>query len=317
MNLSDALRDHRWTAGARRTLANGGVTMRLAMLRGWLATRNATPGHMAIVTMVMGSAWLFLEFTLRGTPATLIPDWTLLIGGGVMAVGVGLAARARMTMRGELAVVREFAVVVLLVISLFPALMLVLYGVAMTTSAGVVSLSWALWGVAVVIAIMVQLAVFAGLVLLVLASFKEGAGMLLFAALYAFIVSVVANAITDDPADAWNFALYRWTRARASLIPEWTFVFHALRAAIAPLDHVRLMSALASIVGGACAGLVLSTLLRAGRQQLMTHARLRPWLPMAAAPVPDTSPLLDERILPPLVTYALITWAVVLVWRVI
>jgi len=297
--------------------AQTGEVARVALGRGLVAARDATPGRMAVVVTLMGLAWLLLELALRGDRATVVPDRTLLLAGASLAVVVGLAARARMTMRGELAVARDLAVVLLLVISLFPALMLVVYAVAMATSAGVVSLSWALWGAAVVLAVVVQLAIFAALAGLALATFKEGIAMLFLAGIFAAVVSFVANRITGDPADAWNFAVYRWVQGRAALIPEWTFAFQALRDAVAPLDHRRLMSALSSVAGGTVVGLVVSALLRAGRQQLMAHATLRPWLPMAAAPVPDTSPLLDGRILRPLVVYALVTWTVVLIWKVL
>jgi hypothetical protein len=294
-----------------------GEMARVALGRGLVAARDATPGRMAVVVTVMGLAWLLLELALRGDRATVVPDWTLLIAAASLAVVVGLAARARMTMRGELAVARDLAVVLLLVISLFPALMLVVYAVAMATSAGVVSLSWALWGVTVVLAVVVQLAIFAACVGLAMATFKEGIAMLFLAGIFAAVVSVVANKVTGDPADAWNFAVFRWAQGRAALIPEWTFAFQALREAVAPLDHRRLMSALSSVAGGTAAGLVISALLRLGRQRLMARAAWRPWLPMAAAPVPDASPLLDGRILRPLVVYALVTWSAVLTWKVL
>lgn len=297
--------------------AQTGEMARVAIGRGLVAARDATAGRTAIVGTVMGVAWLMLELALRGERAAVQPDWTLLLAGGSMAVGVGLAARARMTMRGELAVARELSVVVLLVISLFPAAMLVLYAIAMTTSAGVVSLSWVLWGAAVTIGVLVQLAIFAVFIGLAMSTFKEGVAMLFLAGIFAVVVCVIANRVTGDPADGWNFAVYRWVKGRASLIPEWTFAFQALRDSVAWLDHRRLMSALASVAGGAAAGLLVSAALRAGRQQLMARAAWRPWLPMAAAPVPDTSPLLDGRILRPLVVYALVTWSVVLVWKVL
>lgn len=297
--------------------AQTGEMARVALGRGLIAARDASPGRMAIVVTVMGMAWLLLELTLRGDRATVVPDRTLLVAGATLAVVVGLAARARMTMRGELAVARDLAVVLLLVISLFPALMLVIYAVAMATSAGVVSVSWALWGLVVALAVVLQLAIFALCAGLALATFKEGIAMLFLAGIVAVLVSVAANKVSGDPADAWNFAVYRWARARAELIPAWTFAFEALREAVAPLDHRRLMSALSSVAGGTAAGLIASALLRVGRQRLMARASWRPWLPMASAPVPDTSPLLDGRILRPLVAYALVTWSAVLVWRVL
>jgi hypothetical protein len=277
-----------------------------ATVRGWTA-----------FVVLLGVTWLVLEFALRGGESPIRVDWV--ISGAVAATGalVGLAARARMSLRGEMSVSGEFALFVLLVVSILPAMMLLVYGGALVASAGVVSLSWTVWGVAFALAILLQLAIYAGIIAAFVALISEIMAALAVVAAYVVVMSFIAGAITDHWADAWNFALPRWAFERKEMIPEWTFAVRALRRSLAPLDHGRLMSIVASISAGAAAGLFLSIVLRFARQRLMRRTSLRGWLPMAAAPLPDSTTLVARPMVAPLVVYAVVAWSILLVWKVL
>jgi len=290
---------------------------RYTIERWWARLRRPTLRQGTIVVFVLGLTWLVLELMLRGGEAAIIADWLLVAVVGALGAVVGVSARERVSMRGEILVGSEFFTLVLLVISILPAIMLFVYGAAMLTSAGVVSLSWVLWGVVLILTIALQLAVYAGLAGVVGVTLSSGVVALFAGVAYVFLVSWAGDAFSDNWKNAWNFAIARWAYARMSLIPEWTFVVQALRGTLAPLDHGRLLSVLASVTVGALAGFAGSILLRVVRQRLMTQVALRRWLPMAAAPLPDSVPLLDARLVTPLVVYALVGWSAVLAWRVL
>lgn len=271
----------------------------------------------AAITLTMACGWLMLEFALRGGTEPVVPDWR--IGFAVAGAGllVGIATRARVSMKGELAVGGEFLALVLLVISILPAFMLIVYLGALIVSAGVVSLSWALLGVVWILMVAVQLAIFAGLVMLVFALIDEGAVAFVAGVIYVAVVCWIAHQSSGSFENGWNFALPRWAFARRDLIPDWIFAVHALRDQLAWLNHGRLMSLLLSIAGGTAVGFVASFALRLLRQRLMMHLDIRRLLPMGAAPLPDDVPLIDRSVLSPLVVYSCIAWTAVLAWKVV
>jgi hypothetical protein len=280
--------------------------------------RRPTLPEATLLVVLMGAVWLVLEFALRGGESAVRLDWRVIAGVGISGVLVGLATRARVSMRGELVVGGDFLVIVLLVISLLPAVMLLVYGAAFIASAGVVSLTWLLWGVCLVLALLVQAAVYGGAAGVIYTTISEGFLWALIAtAVYCFTMSWIASAIGGGFANAWNFALPHWAFERKELIPEWTFAVQALRHSLAPLDHGRLMSVISSIAGGAGLGLAASISLRLVRQRLMTNVALRRYLPMAAAPLPDDIPLLDRRTILPLLVYSVVGWSLVLAWKVV
>lgn len=265
------------------------------------------------VAIVMGVVWIALEYALRGESGSIHIDSTMVAGFGIGGAILGLATRARTTVAGELSVNFQMLLLVLLVVFLLPAVMLVVYGVATAMSAGVVGVSWALWVAGCILAFVLQVAVYLALVAIIRASASGGFwAVVVCASFYIGIVSVIGTRVGDSSLAAWDFSLTRWAYQRSELIPSWMFVVTRLRAFLAPVDHKLLMSLLASVGAGAVVALLAGLAVRGVRRRLVMSMHVRSFLPMAGAPLPDSVPLVDQKILLPLVTYSLIGWFVVL-----
>jgi hypothetical protein len=303
---------------AARAIGSVLVAARDLARAGSRRVRRPTVREATVLVAIFGVVWLVLEFALRGGDAPITVDWKIVAGVAAMGAFIGLAARARMSVRGELSVGGEFVTFVLLVVSILPAVMLLVYGVAFIASAGLVSVSWLTLGIALVLAVLLQLAVYAGLVAAFVSLVPaEIVAAIVVSVAYVLLASAIGTWISGEWTNAWNFELMRWTHAHREMIPEWTFVVQGLRRSLAPLDHGRLLSVVSSIAAGAGIGLVVSLLLRFTRQRLMQRVSLRGWLPMAAAPVPDSISLVDRSMVAPLVVYSLVGWTVLLLWKVL
>jgi hypothetical protein len=289
--------------------ARRGIAARIIM-----ASRARPARSAAITAFVMGVVWVALEFMLRGGQGSVTLDTTVIVGLGVAGAVLGLSTRARVSTAGEIATSTEMTEIMLFVMFLLPAAMLIVYGVALIASAGVVALSWVALLAGVVIASLLQFAIYVAVVGIPKLFGRVG---LPTAVVFVVLVSGVAYRFTGNVLDAWNFAFPRWAYSLREYIQDWTFVVSALRAFLAPLDHGALISMLTSMLLGSALALVASLGIRRLRRQLMRSVQLRPYLPMGAAPLPDNVPLLHRSLILPATVYTFIAWTIVLVARVL
>ena len=258
----------------------------------------------------MGGGWLLLEHHLRGG----LPDVHLVIPMvAILAVAglvLGLAIRARVSMEAELRVNTEMLGVVSLSLFLLPAALLVVYAVTLLLSFLIVAVIWALWGIAVALLFVLQLAIYASpLIILGLAvSEDELAGGAVGAAVLIGVVTVIGYAVGDSIGSAWNFSMVEWMVDHARHIPPWTFLFDRLRATLMVMDHGRLCTHVLSIMVGMTAGFVGAVAARQVRLLLMRNHTFRPYLPMASAPLPDGVPMLEQQQLAPMFSLVFVIW---------
>lgn len=269
------------------------------------------------VAVLMGVAWLLIERALRGGDGQVELLTPLAIAIGVAGFFWGLALRARVSMRGELAVNSELTWIVFLAISLLPATMLVVYAIVSLLSLGVVGLLWILFGIGFLLTWIMQIALWAGV--LAVGAFVADKGdenkavlVGISVATYIGVVSLAGMWIGGTLTSAWNCSLPYWFSEFRNRIPGWMFIFESLRSVLAGLHHNRLISVLLSIACGMVGALLCALAVRWMRHRLMGRPTWRPYLPLAAAPIPDEVPMLDPKMLLPVITYVFCTWAVIM-----
>jgi hypothetical protein len=118
----------------------------------------------SIVALGMGIIWFLLEYFLTGGYSQVGVYVPGVVAFAILGGFLGLAIRARTSMAGELAVNTELTQVVVLAVSLLPALFLLVYAVVFAVSAAIVTSSWVLWLVFLLFAWIVQLLIWGGLV---------------------------------------------------------------------------------------------------------------------------------------------------------
>ena len=263
----------------------------------------------SIVALGMGIIWFLLEYFLTGGYSQVGVYVPGVVAFAILGGFLGLAIRARTSMAGELAVNTELTQVVVLAVSLLPALFLLVYAVVFAVSAAIVPASWVLWLVFLLFAWIVQLLIWGGLV----ASLVGGVGGI---AVYFVVMSILGKIIGDAFMSPWNCSFPNWVKDLGSNLPSWPFIASAIRAAEPDLDHGFIVSLLLTIVLGLTAALVAALVVRWIRQRLMRQISLRPYLPMAAAPVPDEVPMFAQPMLLPIVVYVFLAWSIV-IFRVV
>ncbi|MCC6316912.1 MAG: hypothetical protein IT361_04395 [Gemmatimonadaceae bacterium] len=300
----------------RHGRARLGAGLRSGIGRGLRRAQGRPTRAAALVAFLMGTSWVATEVTLRGGEGGIVIDWMLVTTCAMIGTVVGLGTRGRMTTAGEVAANTELAELVVLAMFMLPALMLVVYGVALLLSAGIVTAEWAVWVVAITLSVLLQLTVYALAIGMLVAIAEAGIVGLVGVVVYIVFITAMGLRFAGDGTAAWDFTITRWVGGFREGIQPWTFVVTALRRALAPLDHGALMSVLGSVVLGALLALGGALTLRGARRALMRYVRLRPYLPMGAAPVPDSVPLIDRRLLFPAATYIALLFGTILVVRV-
>lgn len=262
---------------------------------------RSAPLSAAGVASVAGSLWLAWEYWWRGSVDALavLPGVALpIVGAGVL---IGLAARPRMSMRGELAVAAEVIASGWLGAFGPPAVMLLVYLMVLVGSVVVAFGAWVAWTVvfllAVVLFALMWLAVIGVVVGLVAAFQSDEKGNALALLLLSILVgggglsgqSSVFHLSEEAVIEGGIIRLaFHWT----GWIPAWTFALDWTHQQLAALDHGWMISLLASIAAGILGATGAAMAARLGRQRLMRDTRLRPYLPLAAAPVADAQDLL-------------------------
>jgi len=254
------------------------------------------------LAVVLGVAWLVLEYQLRQTVRLPTVDGALAMAVALAATLTTLALRPRVSMQGELRLAREIAWLSVAVLFLPLAAMAILYLLASFLSVALVGFLWAGWGAGVAVVFAVQililgLTVFGGLA--AVGGLLEKSGGLLLPGAAMLIAGLVLAAIAAHLRSTTIGASMDFSMVNAMVnvrdnIPTWSFLLTYGRGAALKIDHVRAASLAVSGAIGVAAGLVSGGFARYLRQKCMSIVTLRPYLPLGGAPVPDNSIFLTD-----------------------
>lgn len=274
----------------------------------------------AVQALVAGLVWIYLEHALRGGTETVAAWWDLVALCAIGVVVAGLGIQARVSFRGEILVAREFSSLVCIAVFFLPAALLVVYFVAFTLSVAVATVSWLVWCILVLLAVLLQIAIYAIVVLglvgggMVGGQGDSGLAVLLGGtiglALSLIVVWVGTMAVGSSFASAFDFTVVNFTVSHRSWIPSFTVFLDALRQSLSGVSHGRIMSLVLSVSVGFLGGLAAALAARFFRQELMQNATIYPFLPLAKAPEPDDMPVVKEHALLPAVVYLFAAWLV-------
>ena len=269
-----------------------------------------------IATVVLGAAWLLFEHALRGAneQIELWANW--LISLTIICAIFGLAIRPRCSIKGEWYVAAEIGKILLFSIFFLPACMFMYYVLAIMVSLLFYGGSWLVWLLVLVVCVIAQFAVWAGLiggVVFGIASASQdnvdlvGVGIALFAG--GAMVVFVAHALTGVSVPSiLAGGLAEWAYENQSWIKSWNFVFELGRSVLANVDHGRALSMVVSTIGGFITGAGMAVSLRLIRQSLMELQQIRLYMPLASAPLHDQAAVLPMRAKVPCLVYGTVIW---------
>lgn len=248
------------------------------------------------------TAWFSLEYVLRGSGTLALSApffWS--VAGGVVLLGIVMAPR--MSWRGELRVLRDAAMLLLIAISLFPAVMFTLYLLASVSSVGfrvlalILLLLWQL--VIIVFVLLALLLVFGGLIAL-LAGLIKRRGELIAVGLVVLLVSYGMQSVLES---SWAESL-SWRDG----LPGALVLFDLLREKLSGLQIENAITISLSVFLGGILGAGTVSLVRSLRTRLLLFADLRYVIPGGAAPVPDDRPALPQILMLPSLFWLVMLW---------
>lgn len=280
----------------------------------------------AVQAFVAGFAWICLEQALRGGTESVTAWWDLVVFCAIGVIVAGLGIQARVSFRGELLVAREFSSLVCIAMFFLPAALLVVYAAAFAFSVAVATVSWLVWCFLVLLAAVLQIAIYAFVILGLVGGGAVGAqgdsglatalGAGVGLSLSLIVVWVGTSVVGSSFSSAFDFTVVGYTVSHRSWIPSFTVFLDALRQSLSGVSHGRIMSLVLSVSFGFLGGLAAALAARFFRQELMQNATVYPFLPLAKAPEPDDMPVVSENALLPAVGYLFATWLVLAVFLV-
>lgn len=274
----------------------------------------------AAATATLGVSWLIMSAGWSGG--------SLDLGAGVFAlpwllVGflVGMAIRPRTTLQGELRVASELGAAVLGGIFVPAATVFAAYLGFALVSVVAVALLWFAWGAGMTLAFVVQVTVYLSLVLgglaVIFGIASQSEQALAAGGLSVATGGVLVGLVTlcfGDASAAFDFGALRYVQGLSRGIPGWMFLEGWFRELASGIDHARIASHVAAQAMGLTAALLVCGISRVARQQLMRRAELRPYLPFAAAPVPDGQAVVSPRQLWVMLGAAAGVWGGLEIW---
>ncbi len=287
--------------------------------------RHTSHRDWAILTILVvsgGMGWLVLENHLRGgmmSPRIGVGIVVSLAGVGAL---MGLSMRPRETVRGEAWVNLELLQLALLAIFAPGALGLVVYALTYGSSIVAVAACWLFWIIVLLLALVLQLLVYAAAIGSVVAGFlaSDGSGepwigvvvTLVGVVLLALVTHRVTASLDSHWLDAFNGHVVVAARQWTGWIPEWGFLFDFMRGTIARANHHAIFSAMCTAGLGVTLAFTAALSSRWARLAMMRLLWLRPFLPSASAPLPDGVSVLDERQSIPATAWLMLVWSATL-----
>jgi hypothetical protein len=280
--------------------------------------RRRTIKRITITTVSMGIVWFVIEAWLRGGSGSITLNHHWPVEAALAGLGLGIAVRGRVSQAGERRAMGEMFWATLLVVSLLPAILLVVYALAFVLSAGFVALEWIAWVLGVVLCTAAQLCFWAVPVAAFVTGMKvddDGKAGFIFAGVVIAIGGFISRFLVDSFMAPWNGSLVLWVLDLRTDIQPWNFLLEDVIDQLSALDHVELMSLLMAVALDLCIALGVALLARGLRLLFVRNPRWRPYLPMGAAPVPDSVPVFGPRVLVPALSYIGLVWALFLISR--
>ena len=276
---------------------------------------RTSSGVRSLIVAALACAWISLEGWWRGEALVASLDTTTTIAVAAATFVASIAARMRMTARGERVIAGELAALMLAASALPLALLFAAYVVACLLSIASVVAGWTLILVVVLLAGIVHLTAWLGFLLGVAGAEESPAFILVWGAIWYLILAALGAWAFDDAHAMWTFAMCRVVLRLRTELPPWSWALAELRALVAGVSLVRLEAHQLAVATGMLVALPVTVALRWGRRLLAAAPRLRVYLPMSSAPLPDGAPLISPALRAPATWLAALMCGALLAWR--
>ena len=274
--------------------------------------------RVALTTFILGVIGLTLELSLRSYPSIhLISNYSIFYSA-IAGFFIGLSIRARNSMAGDFSINVDLVKILSIVVFSLPTVMLAFYSIAFALSLLLVFILYALWGIGFLLAWLIQLIIWSGVIIVIGVVGEENGGepwaIVIIVSLFLFVISILGKLIGGSVFSPWNCSLPHWEMSLLEKLPEWLFLFDKVRSSLAGMDFALLVSVIATLFLSFVSALISALTSRWIRQKLMLKVKLRPFLPLAAAPLSDSTPFLPKKLILPSIPYIFLAW-VIFIWH--